>query len=103
MLCCDTARGRHLRCLACLRSHVLRAYCNFESKEANSITLYGDALTNLCMALLTFSLFCFVLYCYAFVQYCNVNTIQYNAMHKFVRVLDNPPNNKRKTDCSVEG
>ena len=46
--------------------------------------------TNLCMALLTFSLFCFVLYCYAFVQYCNVNTIQYNAMHKFVRVLDNP-------------
>ena len=46
--------------------------------------------TNLCMALLTFSLFCFVLYCYAFVQYCNVNTIQYNAMHKFVKVLDNP-------------
>ena len=48
------------------------------------------------MALLTFSLFCFVLYCYAFVQYCNVNTIQYNAMHKFVRVLDNPPKNGDK-------
>ena len=46
--------------------------------------------TNLCMALLNFSLFCFVLYCYAFVQYCNVKTIQYNAMHKFVGVLDNP-------------
>ena len=26
--------------LACLRSHVLRAYCNFESKQANSITLF---------------------------------------------------------------
>ena len=40
------------------------------------------------MALLNFSLFCFVPYCYAFVQYCIVNTIQYNAMHKFVGVLD---------------
>ena len=26
--------------LASLRSHVLRAYCNFESKQANSITLF---------------------------------------------------------------
>ena len=25
---------------ACLRSHILRAYCNFESKQANSITLF---------------------------------------------------------------
>ena len=43
------------------------------------------------MVLLNFSLFCFVLYHYAFVQYCNVNTIQYNAMHKFIGVLDSPP------------
>ena len=27
--------------LVCLRSHVLRAYCNFELKKANSITLFG--------------------------------------------------------------
>ena len=27
--------------LACLPSHVLRAYCNFESKQAVSITLFG--------------------------------------------------------------
>ena len=27
--------------LAYLRSHLLRAYCNFESKQANSITLFG--------------------------------------------------------------
>ena len=47
--------------------------------------------TNLFMVMLNFSLFCFVLHHYAFVQYCNVNTIQYNAMHKFVRVLDGPP------------
>ena len=46
MLCCDTARGRHSRRLACLRSHVLRAYCNFESKQANSITLFGRRPNN---------------------------------------------------------
>ena len=34
---CDRAYGRHSRLLACLRSHVLRAYCNFKSKQANSI------------------------------------------------------------------
>ena len=39
----DTARGRHSRRLACLRSHVLRAYCNFESKQANSITPFGGS------------------------------------------------------------
>ena len=27
--------------LACLRSYVLRAYCNFESKQAIAITLFG--------------------------------------------------------------
>ena len=31
---------------ACLRSHVLRAYCNFESKQANSITLFGRRPNN---------------------------------------------------------
>ena len=46
--------------------------------------------TNLCIAMLNFLLFCFVLYCYAFVQYCYLKSIQYNAMHKFVGVLDNP-------------
>ena len=32
--------------LVCLRSHVLRAYCNFESKQANSITLFGRRPNN---------------------------------------------------------
>ena len=49
------------------------------------------------MALLKF-FFCFVLYCYAFVQYCYLKSIQYNAMHKFVGVLDNPPAN---ADCEL--
>ena len=31
MLCRYTSRGTHSRRLACLRSHLLRAYCNFES------------------------------------------------------------------------
>ena len=43
-LCCDTPHGRHSRRSACLGLHVLRAYCKFESKQANSITLsLGDA------------------------------------------------------------
>ena len=32
--------------LACLPSHVLRAFCNFESKEAISITLFGRRPNN---------------------------------------------------------
>ena len=34
--------------LACLRSHILRPYCNLESKQANSIYL-GDAQINIVM------------------------------------------------------
>ena len=32
--------------LASLSSHVLRAYCNFESKQATSITLFGRRPNN---------------------------------------------------------
>ena len=32
--------------LACLHSHVLRAYCNFESKQAIFITLFGRRANN---------------------------------------------------------
>ena len=46
--CVVTERGRHSRCLACLRLHVLRAYCNFESKQASSITLSGPRPNNKC-------------------------------------------------------
>ena len=52
MLCRDKSRGRHstrvarLVYLACLRSHVLRAYYNFESKQAISITLFGRRPNN---------------------------------------------------------
>ena len=58
--------------------------------ERNLSAYLSNTPTNLCTRLLNLSLFCFVLYCYAFLQYCNVKTIQYNAMHKFVGVLDNP-------------
>ena len=34
--------------------------------------------------------FLIVLYCIVSLIYCYVDIIQYNAMHKFVRVLDNP-------------
>ena len=49
MLCCDTARDIRvawLAYLACLLSHVLRAYCNFESKQAISISLFGRRPNN---------------------------------------------------------
>ena len=46
MLCRDTSRGRHSLPFACLRSHVLRARCNFESKQAISITLLGRRPNN---------------------------------------------------------
>ena len=39
--CTSRSRGKYLRRLVCLRSHELRAYCNFESKRAISITLFG--------------------------------------------------------------
>ena len=32
--------------LDCLRSHVLRAYCNFESKQTISITRFGRRLND---------------------------------------------------------
>ena len=44
--CASRSRGRHSRRLACLRLHVLRAYCNFESKQAISITLFGRRPNN---------------------------------------------------------
>ena len=31
---------------SCLRSHVLRAHCNFQSKQANLITLFGRSPNN---------------------------------------------------------
>ena len=38
---CDMACGwLKLFCLVCLHSYVLCAYCNFDSKQANLITLY---------------------------------------------------------------
>ena len=39
--CTSCSRGGDSRRLVCLRSHVLRAYCNFESKQAISINLFG--------------------------------------------------------------
>ena len=41
MLCRETSRSRHSRRLACLPSHVLRAYWNFESKQAMTTSLFG--------------------------------------------------------------
>ena len=40
--CTSRSRGKCLRRLACLRSHVLRAYCNFESKRSR-LHYLGDA------------------------------------------------------------
>ena len=47
-------------------------------------------LTNLCIALYCILLYCVVLNCIVLLIYCYVDVIQYNAIHKFVGVLDNP-------------
>ena len=47
--------------------------------------------TNLCIALYCIPLYCVVLDCIVLLIYCYVDIVQYNAMHKFVGVLDNPP------------
>ena len=49
-------------------------------------TYLSNTLTNLCIAL-----YCVVLDCIVLLIYCYVDIVQYNAMHKFVGVLDNPP------------
>ena len=38
LFCMRHSHGRHLRRLGCLHSHILRAYWNFESKQAILIT-----------------------------------------------------------------
>ena len=48
-------------------------------------TYLSNTLTNLCIAL-----YCVVLDCIVILIYCYVDIIQYNAVHKFVGVLDNP-------------
>ena len=47
-----------------------------------------NTLTNLCIALYCILLYCVVLNCIVLLIYCYVDIIQYNAMHKFVGVLD---------------
>ena len=46
--------------------------------------------TNLCIALYCILLYWDVFNCIVLLIYCYVDIIQYNAMHKFVGVLDNP-------------
>ena len=46
--------------------------------------------TNLYIALYCILLYCVVLNCIGLLIYCYVDIIRYNAMHKFVRALDNP-------------
>ena len=54
---------------------VLRALSRTPFPHSRLSSYLSNTLTNLCMALLNFSLSCFVLYCYAFVQYGNVKPI----------------------------
>jgi len=54
-------------------------------------TYLSNTPTNLCIALYYILLYCVVLNCIVLLMYCYVDIIQYNATHKFVGVLDNPP------------
>ena len=50
----------------------------------------SNTLTNLCIALYCILLYCVALNFIVLLFYCYVDIIQYNAMHKFVGVLDSP-------------
>ena len=54
------------------------------------VSYLSNTLTNLCIALYCILLYSVVLNCIVLLIYCYVDIIQYNAMHKFVGVLDNP-------------
>ena len=54
--------------------------------------------TNLCTPLYCILLYCVVLNCIVLLIYCYVDIIQYNGVHKFVGVLDNP-----RSDCLFLG
>ena len=51
--CTSRSRGKHSRRLVYLRSHVLHAYCNFESKQTISSTLFGRRPNNEFPSLIT--------------------------------------------------
>ena len=59
--------------------------------STHDFSYLSNTPTNLCKALHCILLCCVVLNCIVLLIYCYVDTIQYNAMHKFVGVLDNPP------------
>ena len=55
------------------------------------ISYLSNTPTNLCTPLYCILLYCVVLNCIVLLIYCYVDIIQYNGVHKFVGVLDNPP------------
>ena len=59
-------------------------------RDLTAAPYLSNTLTNLCKALYCILLYCVVLNCIVLFIYCYVDIIQYNAMHKFVGVLDNP-------------
>ena len=72
-----------------LHRHKLIKVCTF-FVVATVVPYLSNIQTNLCIALYVILLYCVVLSCNVFLIHCYVDIIQYNAMHKFVRVLDNP-------------
>ena len=62
----------------------IQFYCD------NQAASLPNTMTNLYIALYCILLYCVVLNCIVLLIYCYLDIIQYNAMHKIVRVLDNP-------------
>ena len=54
------------------------------------LSYLSNTPTNLCTPLYCILLYCVVLNCIVLLIYCYVDIIQYNGVHKFVGVLDNP-------------
>ena len=76
----------------CIYHVKFTSYCELIecSGPIRFLTYLSNTLSNLCIALYGIPLHCIILNCIVLLIYCYVDIIQYNAMHKFVGVLDNP-------------
>ena len=76
--------------------------CSFHRIDRLHVSPYlSNTLTNLCTALYCILLYSVILNCVVLLIYCYVDIIQYNAMHKFVGVLDNPPVGDLSLICNL--
>ena len=73
-----------------VRFHITMQISGRANKLKSANSYLSNTPTNLFIALYCILLYCVVLNCIVLLIYCYVDIIQYNGVHKFVGVLDNP-------------